>query len=152
MGYSITIAVRRRELGQRMIDFARKHVRSFDCHDMEIGPCWAEKIEGDERSGLPYCERKGHIGFNYGSDREWKYVLLRWMAIKVGRKGPKTGQYRILYDDKEWFYIDPSKYDELGLPYKPERFSDTTELEKQAMRDEMIRLDDLWNRDEADGL
>jgi hypothetical protein len=63
----------------------------------------------------------------------WNYILLRWMAIKVGKRGSKTGQYRILYDGDEWIDIDPSKYDEFGLPYKPERFSELTEENKRVM-------------------
>lgn len=144
MGYSISIGVRSRKLGQRMIDFAKKHVRSFDYPDMQIGPYWAQKIEGEEISGLAYCDRKGHIGFNYGCDVEWKYIILRWMAMKVGKKDSKTGQYRILYDGDEWLNINPLKYDEFGLSYKPERFSFFTEVDKQVMREEMIRLDGLW--------
>jgi hypothetical protein len=68
------------------------------------------------------------------------------MAPKIGRRDPKTGNFRILYDDVEWLQVDPAGYDELGLPRKPSLFMPAGWI--KAIRAEMERLDGLWRKEE----
>jgi hypothetical protein len=155
MGYSITVHVRDKAVARRLAKFVRANARPcesvLDGEEGEwfCGPYWADGT-GDAasraRGGLSYIKRRGHLGFDYGCNPEYLYVILRWMAPKVGRRDPKTGNFRILYDDVEWFQIEPDKYDELGLPRKPSFFMPVGWI--KAIRAEMERLDGLWRKEE----
>jgi len=154
MSYDITIQARTPVLGDKMIRFLRKNAKSWGFLAGEAkedegldGPCWA-------RDGLPYCKRPGHVGFNYGgdgSDMYYKYVLIRWMATKVGVRDPKTKLPRFLYDDIEWEVIDPKRYDGLGIRTSHglsflQRACEHPFCRSKAFRAEMKRLDDLWEQ------
>lgn len=155
MGYSISFQPKDAKSGREMIAFMREHGRSLSQlagePDAEalFGPYWADGTgdpESRERGGLSYIHRRGHIGFDYGWDREYKFTLLRWMAQKVGKK--KDGKARYLYDDCEWIDIKPEETDELGLSKRATSkgmFILEMGLRKyNAMKTEMRRLDRLW--------
>jgi hypothetical protein len=176
MGYSITIQVRSIALGKEMVSFLREHGRAFhkvigvvaDGPYAElVGPHFANGKHdaiSRRRGGLSYCRRDGHIGFDYGVDREYKYAMLKWMAQKVGAR--RGGKFRILYDGYEWFNIEPAETDPLGLPTAEFIASDNGKFHGmewglydevvgrvakgktclEVVRDEMRRLDDLWSQ------
>jgi hypothetical protein len=111
MSYTITFRPRTPELAEKMLDFCNKHVRPLskiltDAYDVH-GPLPA--------SELSYCQRSGHIGFDYGPgcvEREWCYKLLGWMAVKVGTR--RQGLPCYLYDGSKWVIMRPDQYDALG--------------------------------------
>jgi hypothetical protein len=153
MGYSITIEVRKKKLAQKMIDFLKKNGKSFgfligqDENNWYDGPFWANG-KGDEdskeRKGLSYCHRPNHIGFDYGWDREYKHVLIRWMAQKICSLDPKTKKPRYLYDDCEWILVVPEEHDELGFMKKESPFEWAIPEHKDLVHEEMVRLNRLW--------
>jgi len=160
MGYSVSIQVANPKLAQKMIDFMNEHGKSYEFlvgrekkNEWNIGPFWADPKDPNadktskERGGLSYICRRGHIGFDYGWDREYKFVLLRWMVQKIGIRNPKTKNYRVLYDDCEWLQIEPDKYDELGMQKElgeASCFQLVPAYELTLLRKEMERLDMLW--------
>ena len=188
MGYSISVQVKNKKIGQKMIDFLKKNVIPWD-HlvakyfnrrpkqegipyyrmtnaekeklikrgEWYDGPFWADgtgDADSIEREGLSYIHRKGHIGFDYGSGREYKYTLLRWMAQKIGKIDPKTKHPRILYDDGTWIIVSPDKYNKYGIPINTEirKFSGF-EVESfmgfEHLETEIKRLDELWEKENA---
>jgi len=159
MSYDITIQARTRGLGDKMIWFLRKNAKSWDFLTGETKEDEGLKSPGRAeprwaRGGLPYCKRPGHVGFNYGgdgSDMYYKYVLIRWMATKIGVRDPKTKLPRFLYDDIEWEVINPKKYDGLGIRTSHglsflQRACEHPFIRSKAFRAEMKRLDDLWEQ------
>ena len=152
MGYTVTIHPTTPKLGKKMLAFMEEHSRT-------LGAVTGEGTEDIEEypvcplpsKDLSYCNRRGHIGFDYGSvalDRVWVYMLIHWMAIKVGRRA-KSGNAQYFYDGVEWIDVNPKKYDRLGRPRKsflrsmPGRF-----LYKNGWSgkffEEIGRLDKLW--------
>jgi len=133
------------KIGREMLAFADKHFPMFTDiigvrgeHNYYRGPLPSKE--------LSYCNRRGHIGFDYNSsdeEREWVYTLIRWMAVKVGRR-TRAGFPRYLYDGHEWIEM---KSDEV----KPEFISilySKRLLKKLAA--EIKKLDKLWeNRADA---
>jgi len=161
MGYSISIQVATPKLAQKMIDFLNAHGKSYAFligqekkNEWHIGPFWANPKDPNadkdskERGGLAYIHRRGHIGFDYGWDREHKFVLLRWMVRKIGVRDPKTKNYRVLYDDDTWLQVEPDKYDDLGMQIKlgeASCFQLVSPSELKLLRAEMKRLNQLWD-------
>ncbi len=161
MGYSISIQVANPKLGQKMIDFMNEHGKSYSFlvgqekkNEWHSGPFWADPKDPNadkiskQRGGLSYICRRGHIGFDYGWDREYKFTLLRWMVHKIGVRNPKTKNYRVLYDDCEWLQIEPDNYDELGMQLErgeASTFQLVPKSELKMLRAEMKRLNQLWD-------
>jgi len=154
MGYSITFKPKNKELGKKIIAFLRKNGRSFSSlkgkeEQYLDGPYWADGTgdkESREYGGLSYCHRKGHIGFDYGWDREYKYVFVRWMAQKVGQL--RNGHPAYLYDGEEWDEILPEKVDKLGMISNKESLVWLAEeSEIVLIKNEMKRLNELWEEE-----
>lgn len=78
MGYTVSIKVPKenQELSKKMCDF------------IEMIADNAEHIPYlQESKDLSYCDKKNHVGFNYGPGqvtREWCYVLIHWVSRKIG--------------------------------------------------------------------
>jgi hypothetical protein len=167
MGYSISFQVRNPALGKKMVAFLRKHGRSMehlvgvkDADPSLYGPYWADgkgDKESRDRGGLSYVHRKGHIGFDYGNDREYKYCLLKWMAQKIGVK--HKGVHRYLYDGYEWIDIVPEETNSLGMPVEERyetdlwakmHFKELKYINGKCLHDivkpEIERLDALWEK------
>ena len=148
-------------LSERMQLFAQIHFRSFNdiVGDKYIdGQYIAIPLTEDE---LSYCDKPGHIGFDYGSgssQREWKYLLIRWMAVKIGNSS-KRGLPQFLYDGDEWIELGHDKFDSLGRPtirywdlFHPFSMYGFASLirqllarkERNKMYAEIKKLDELW--------
>ena len=150
MGYTVTIHPTSPKLGREMLAFMTQHLRTLteitgeDTEEYFYGPVAVED--------LSYCSRRGHIGFDYKSgdpDRSWVYMLIHWMAIKIGRRS-ESGNAQYFYDGCEWMDIDPKKYDRLGRPRASlVRRMMGHVLHKYSanlLHAEIARLDKLWNR------
>lgn len=152
MGYTITFRPRTKWLADRMLDFCDKQVRPLS--SILAGTNGVCDVRGPlPASELSYCQRPGHIGFDYGPgciEREWCYKLLGWMTVKVGvRKG---GCPCYLYDNTDWILLWPDRYDALGQ-YTQKRsipgrlFDIISGMHKvyKKLDAEIRRIDCLWN-------
>lgn len=151
MGYTITIHPKTPALAEKMLAFAKNHFRNFQ--GVTTGKAGPQYFGGPYHSkDLSYCHRKGHIGFDYnsavGEQRAYVYMLLHWMAVKVGRR-TKAGDPRYLYDGEDWFVIAPDKHDELGRPKKTDIFAirGGTKRDDKRIRAEISRLNALWEKE-----
>jgi len=86
MGYSVSVTIRSRQLQARMRAFLEDSYRP-----------WPEILDEDERADfrgpsdtLEYAHAKCQLGFDYlaggGAEREYIYALIRWMALRIGRR------------------------------------------------------------------
>jgi hypothetical protein len=78
MGYTVSIKMpkEKSELTKKMLSFIETLADSADSIPYL-----------QEAKDLSYCDKKGHIGFNYGPGqitREWCYVLIHWISRKIG--------------------------------------------------------------------
>lgn len=92
MGYSVSVAARSPKLRSEMYAFLLERYRSWSqvlderaLDDAFQGPFL------DENLGLPF---QGCIGFNYdpvvsSPEREYHFVITRWMAIQIGKRRSK---------------------------------------------------------------
>ena len=135
MGYTITIKVKSKAIGDQIIAFYRKNLKGWadlvsDAGGVKLdkaawyfrGPLWARKEDndgvGEGCDGLSYCHRKLHIGFDYNcglGEREYLFTIIRWLAVRFGDKA-KNNNLRYLYDGNEWTEIILGQHDYLGLP------------------------------------
>jgi len=111
MGYTVSIKIdkEKRELAKKM------------CHFLDT---IAENLKSIpslyETEDLSYCDKKNHVGFNYGPSqvtREWCYVLIHWICRKIG-----DGKF-YYYDgtreklSKERNELGIRKFDELEIQF-----------------------------------
>lgn len=86
MGYSIGIRPRSEVLAREMLSFMSANYRSWPTVEGGGGGQYVS----DPTDDLDYDRAKGAIGLNYGSvsgwEREYAYVLTRWMAIRIGKR------------------------------------------------------------------
>jgi len=81
MGYSIGVHARSLKLRDKMCDFMEANLKQ----PHELFPDLNESWVG-VKTDLGYIKGKRLIGFDYGAWREWKHILLRWIAIQIGSK------------------------------------------------------------------
>lgn len=113
MGYSIGIQARSKKLYEKMVSFMAKEYRPYwQVMGMEECDCYSSPVTTD----LNYIHKKHSIGINYGSiaglERIYAYILVRWMALRVGRarktftdpkaKFDEPVPYLIYDSDSEW--------------------------------------------------
>ncbi len=86
MGYSIGISVRSPAIAKRLLSFMKRNYRSWpDVAKLKGGP-YAGAPTGD----MSYDRRKSTVGLDYGPvsgwEREYAYTVVRWMAVRAGRR------------------------------------------------------------------
>lgn len=177
MGYSIATPVRSEKAHREMLAFLKENYRP-----------WGKVIGNDDAGGyiteptsdLSYDHSKRKIGFDYnasGGERQYAFAIVRWIALKVGRRtAAKTPYY--VYDGHERVGIlvrqEPLAEDvpdvtdcEPGLAYcvltdstgyrlnerdfimKELRMLDEEDT-LENIRDELRRLDALWEKHEPE--
>ena len=77
MGYTVTIKPVKVELIEKMISFLDTIAEKSKFKDFPI-----LRYSKD----LGYCNKKGHVGFDYGGmvRREYCYILIHWLSHKIG--------------------------------------------------------------------
>lgn len=86
MGYSISFTPRSSALGKRVLELMKEHYRPWP---KVIGSKHGQHA-GSPSDDLSYDRRKGVIGLDYGAvsgwEREYAYSVVKWMAIRAGRR------------------------------------------------------------------
>jgi hypothetical protein len=168
MGYSVAAPVRSQELFEKMYRFIAKNFRMWP--EVMGEPGWFSYASRPLRTGqLSYDNGRRSIGFDYnayGGEREYIFALVRWMAIKVGRRTPYAKIPFYVYDGHEVepiYMTEPhdqraNTVDEWGVPvYDKENLTSGGKWRVLAMletldegdaldviRKEIQRLDALW--------
>ena len=114
MGYTVTIKPdkSKADLVEKMLNFMEKVADSSTYGDFPYL---------EESKNLSYCNKRGHIGFDYGPNmirREYCYVLIHWLAYKIG-----DGQYYYYDGTREKLSENRNKlgirpFDEIEIEYK----------------------------------
>jgi len=177
MGYSIATPIKSQKAKDKMFAFLNEHFRRWDeivaIYGKENGNDYSpDDGHSDPTDDLSYDHGKLRIGFNYGPidelSRHYYYMILRWMALKVGKKRkwkdlPASVHY-IVYDGYEAWPVlvrgeidPPEKFkwavgDKLGYKYPRQDmfikiFVDMVGGKKnyqKLIKDEIKRLDKLW--------
>jgi hypothetical protein len=88
MGYSIGFLARSPALAKRTASFMRKHYRPWP--EVAGDGSGSGQYASGPRESLAYDKRKGVIGVDYGPvsgwEREYAFAIVRWMAIRAGRR------------------------------------------------------------------
>ena len=165
MGYTVTAQVRSSELCSKMLSFLQANWKNWP--ELSEHPC------GQYASGplgfpdLSYNHMRRAIGFDFnasGGEREYIMAVVRWLAIRVGRKTLPLPFY--IYDQNEAIpvlRVSPTDgranlVDDWGVPlYDDQNLTGRGEWRTQAMlemceepdalariRAEIQRLDALW--------
>lgn len=114
MGYSLGVHARSQELRERMLDFMATEYRPhWRVRGVAERPCYSSP-PGENPS---YCHGPHLVGLDFnasGFERGYAFALIRWMALRVGRKTRKfTGEGEVghtfespvpymLYDTEKW--------------------------------------------------
>lgn len=91
MGYSLSVLPRNDQLSKRMLRFMKKNYRKWS-NVLGFGP---ESIStGEFTDNVSYGAKKACVGFDYAShchgwERAYVYCVIRWIALKIGRKQSK---------------------------------------------------------------
>lgn len=133
MGYSIGIRAKSSKLQQQMLAFMREHYRNW--------PTIEGRPEGNAYMGSPsddlwYDGSKRVVGLNYGPISGWEriyaYVIVRWMALKIGTlrstfkgvqpsKTSKPVPYMVYDGDESWPILvvtTPKQLDRIPKTYR----------------------------------
>lgn len=158
MGYSISIKVKDKATGDKLIAFFKQNFRTWASLANEKA---GKTLYQDEKESyfsalswskdLSYCHKKLHIGFDYNAcmgEREYCFTLIRWLAIRFGDKINGTPRY--LYDGCEWIEIDPKQYDANGMLLDTTKNYDNLDIKaeigaffEEIVGPEMVRLNTL---------
>lgn len=86
MGYSIGFMPRSEALGQRMLAVMRENYRPWPT----VAGSKSGQYAGNPTDDMSYDRRKNSIGLDYGVvsgwEREYAYSVVKWMAIRAGRR------------------------------------------------------------------
>ena len=86
MGYSIGFMPRSEALGKRMLGLMKENYRPWPTVAGSKGGQYA----GNPTDDMSYDRRKNSIGLDYGAvsgwEREYAYSVVKWMAIRAGRR------------------------------------------------------------------
>lgn len=86
MGYSAATPIKSRKAQQKMLSFLREHLRPAHWNNPDDQCAWMRAMTDD----LSYDQSKLKIGFDYFNSQnfygEYLFAVLRWMALRVGRK------------------------------------------------------------------
>lgn len=147
MGYSIAVKVRNEQLHKKMLDFMKKNFTDWSKlsgqeFDYVRGPISGENTD----EGMSYIHGRLKIGFDYGApdpmERHYAHCVIRWMSLKVECK--KRGKNYWLYDSQMNVIMDgKDACDEFGWK-EPSGFDHTTNKEIGLIKNELKRLNSLW--------
>lgn len=178
MGYSIAIRCRTEALRQKMYTFLEKNLKDtmaiFPKHYGKNGYVSYRLCTPDgSDSRMSYDHAKSGLGFDYSCmpdvERHYIYSVVRWMAIKIGRKRHFKDigtQYFYVYDgydswpiitngtelkDYKWACTDELGYKEpwLSAPSATAKFliKILGKSYSKTVKKELKRLDDLWQKE-----
>ncbi len=132
MGYSISVNCKSKKTQKQMLEFLEENFRHWA---VVLGGKDDVRYITDPMDDLSYAHGKTQIGFDYGAgfsfdntERGYYYGLLRWIALKIGRKrkvirSPGNETWRF---DEPVPYITYDGYDHwpvlLDKPDKPLRW------------------------------
>lgn len=160
MGYSIAVHVRNVKLRDQMMALLTREYRSWPV--LNGGSADDPRYASEPKDGgLSYSHGRCIIGFDYnasGSEREYAYSLLRWIALKVGRSTPSARVQFYVYDRQAIGIsvgdqpVSPryDRCDKWGVripePGSRVNFGRTFDNESDAttIRAEIQRIDALW--------
>jgi hypothetical protein len=168
MGYSIAIRCRSEQLRKRMLRFMKENFVPADKLFSSVDMAAAPGVTTD----MSYDEGKTGLGFDYsawvqGEERAYICTVLRWMALKIGRRrtwrkrwpeyGPLPHYVYDGYDAVPIFLESPPKDYVKTDQYGCQRLSKFTRMLLRGygrqsdprkvsgiIRAEMRRLDKLW--------
>ncbi len=175
MGYTVTAPVRSKQAWSKMLAFLERNYRTWPA--LNGRPKGASYIRGPIGDDFSYDHGKQRIGFDYncfGGEREYMLALVRWIALRVGRK--RGGRPYYLYDGglegvigivlKKPIPKEATLTDRWGVPIDPgPKYYDlsprwhvawTLEICEEpnalsVIRAEIQRLDALWERASTEG-
>ncbi len=86
MGCSVATPIKSRKAQQEMLSFLREHLRPVHWNNPDDQCAWVAALTDD----LSYDQSKLKIGFDYSNSQNfygrYRLSVLRWMALRVGRK------------------------------------------------------------------
>jgi hypothetical protein len=170
MGYSVAVPIRSYELRDRMQELLDREYRTWpELHGgTKNDPVY---VSPPMSKGLSYDHGRCGIGFDYnahGGERHYVFALIRWMALRIGRRTPTAKQPYYIYDGHEVIPIQREEVPESGnstvdcwgVPIETpnERkikgvwwvIYELTHIDNEpnaldVIRKEIQRLDHLWN-------
>ena len=172
MGYSVTAPCKSAELQQEMLAFLGRHWQTWE----ELGAKSGGEISRPKGTALSYDSGRSRIGFDskaFGGECEYAIAVVRWIALKIGRRTPIARLPYYVYDGTDAIPIftkgptpkgSPNLVDKWGVPV-PDKANKTSSgvwrvqalLEAEddpdalkRIRTELRRLDALWNTSRKD--
>jgi hypothetical protein len=171
MGYSVAVPIRSYDLRDRMVRLLNQEYKTWaELHGgTKDDPAY---VSHPAKHDLSYDHLRCKIGMDYnahGGERHYTFALIRWMALRIGRRTPIAKQPYYIYDGYEALPVQREEVlgsgnptvDRWGVPIETPNahkikgvWETTYELihideepdALEVIRKEVQRLDDLWHR------
>jgi hypothetical protein len=131
VGYTVTFKPITKTVSNYLLEFMR---------NIHVGSKFPENVYPILRrsSSLSYCNKRGHIGFDYGpgSDRELVYTLIHWMVNLLGSE-------KFYYYDGEKTELSEER-NQLGVRDFNDAETDFYGYNREVFEDEIRRVERLW--------